>query len=82
MLRYRQVVQTVTEIGLFVGTVEGLCGEDAPDGVMESVDLLYPIEVGGRYFDEEQFEEAFPGVAEDILGDIDDDAWEEYDYDE
>lgn len=82
MQRARQLVHLVSEKGQFYITVEGVLSDGMPEWCMDSVDVLYPVEVGAAYYDEEEFDAFFPGVAEDALGEIDDDAWQLVDNDE
>lgn len=71
-------MSAATEYGVLTGTLEATGSDE--EG--ESLDLLFPMEVRGRYYDEDEFEDAFPGAADLLLDECDDDAWEEYDYDE
>lgn len=58
-------------------TVVGILADGMPEWCMSLVDISWPAKVGAADYDEDEFEAFFPGLAEKILGEVDDDEWQE-----
>lgn len=79
MSRYTQRLTVEDEEFLVTvhATVIGILADGMPEWCMSLVDISWPVEIGAATYDEDEFEAFFPGLAEKILGEVDDDEWQE-----